>query len=443
MKLFTQSFRKFILGGVLASMLVSSVTLGAQAPQKNWKDTAEYELYVQYTKATTPDQQLQLLNQWKEKYPESEYKMDRAMQYIVLYNKKNDPAGLYQACKDVLVLDPKSFQALYFITLLTVSMNKQDAESLNLGGKAANSLIAELSTVYDPSKKPAGSTDAQWKQQSVDLEVQAIKTLGWIEQQKKNFTEAEKFFVKGLELSPGTAELSYLLGTVIVQQKNPKRQAEAMWHFARAGNLDGPGAMDPTRKAQVAGYFQRVYTAYAGDDKKEMAEIIEKAKASVMPPPDFKIKSKEEKMGENEEKFKSENPMLFQYLGLKKALLAADGETYWGNVKDAELPTFKGKLVSMKPDVNPKELVLAVESADQPEVTLVLDKALRGKAEPGTEIQFTGVAKEYTKEPFTLKLEVDNEKADKLKGWPVTGSAPKAAVKKAAPRPVGKKTSKK
>ena len=438
MKVFTQSFRKLILGGVFAAMLMSTGALGAQAPGKQWKDTAEYDLYVQYTKATTPDQQLQLLNQWKEKYPESDYKMDRALSYIVIYNKKNDAAGLYQASKDVLALDPKSFQALYFITLLTVSMNKQDAESWNLGGKAANGLIGELGNVYDPAKKPAGSTDAQWKQQRVDLEVQAIKTLGWIEQQKKNFSEAEKYFVKGLELSPGSAEMSYLLGTVIVQQKNAKRQAEAMWHFARAGNLEGPGAMDPTRKAQVAGYFGRVFTAYAGDDKKEMAEIIDKAKANVMPPPEFKIKSKEEKMGENEEKFKSENPMLFQYLGLKKALLAADGETYWANVKDAELPTFKGKVVSMKPETNPKEVVVAVESADQPEVTLVFEKALRGKADVGTELEFTGVAKEYTKEPFTLKLEVE---AEKLKGWPVVAAAPKAAPKRpAAPKAGAGKT---
>lgn len=440
MKLFTHSFRKMILGGVFAGMLVSTSTLGAQAPQKNWKDTAEYELYVQFTKAATPDQQLQLLNQWKEKYPDSEFKLDRATGYIVIYNKKNDAAGLYQACKDVLALDPKNFQALYFITILTMSMNKQDAESLDLGAKSANGLIAELDANYAPAKKPAGATDAQWKQQRNDLEAQALKTLGWIAQQKKDYAGAEKYFVKGLELSPGTAELSYLLGTVIVQQKDPKRQAEAMWHFARAGNLEGPGAMDPTRKGQVAKYFERVYTAYAGDDKAEMAAIIDKAKASPMPPADFKLENKEEKMAKNEEKFKSENPMLFQYMNLKKALLAPDGDTYWNNAKDAELPTFKGKLVSAKPETNPKELVLAVETADQPEVTLVLDKVLRGKADPGTEIEFTGVAKEYTKDPFSLKLEVDNEKADKLKGWPVSAPAPKAAPKKPA---VTKKTVKK
>ena len=435
MKLFTQSFRKIVLGGVVAGMLLSTGTLYSQKA-KEWKDQAEYDLYTQWTKATTPDQQIQVLNQWKEKYPESEYKLERAQYYLLIYNKKNDAAGVYSASKDLLVLDPKNFQALYFLTLLTVTMNKNDAAGMDTGVKSANGLIGALDATYDPGKKPAGTTDAQWKQQRGDIETQALKTLGWVEWQKKNFKEAEKYFAKALELSPGTAEISSFLGTVIVMQKDPKRQAEAMWHFARAGHLDGPGTLNPTAKSQMAGYFGRVFTSYAGDDKKEMNDIIEKAKASVMPPAGFEIESKESKMAKNEEEFKSKNPMLFQYLGIKKALLAPDGDTYWGNLKDAELPTFKGKLVSTKPETNPKEIVLAVESADQPEITLVLEKPLRGKADVGTEIEFTGVAKEFTKEPFTMKLEVD---ADKLKGWPAQAAAPKAPARKAAP--AAKKTS--
>jgi hypothetical protein len=417
--------------------MMASVGLYGQA-QKNWKDQAEYDLYVQITKATSPDQQIQLLNQWKEKYPESEYKLERAQAFIPVYGKKNDGAGMYQAAKDLLALDPKSFQALYFLTVLTESLGKKDAEGLDMGVKAANGLLGTLDTNYDPAKKPQGVTDAQWKDQRSASELAALKTLAWVELQKKDYKAAEAIYVKGLNANPNSALFSSLLGTAIALQKDPKRQAEAMWHFARAGNLDGAGALEPTAKAQTAAYFSRVYTAFAGDDKKELNEIIEKAKANVMPPADFKIKSKEEKMAENAEKFKSENPMLYQYMEIKKALQAADGDAYWGNLKDAELPTFKGKLVSTKPETNPKEIVVAVETADQPEVTLVLEKPLRGKADVGTEIEFTGVAKEYTKEPYSLKLEVDNEK---LKGWPVQAAAPKGPVKKAAP--AAKKTVKK
>lgn len=437
MRFFTLTLRKIILSSVIAGLLLSTSGAYAQA-QKEWKDQAEYDLYVSISKATSPDQQLQFLNQWKEKYPDSQYKLERALTYLVVYQKKNDAAGLYAACKDLLAIDPKSFQGLYFLTLLTVSMNKTDAESLDLGVKAANGLIAALETTHAPGNKPAGTTDEQWKQQRNDIEAQAHKTLGWIEWQKKNYSAAEQSFRKALDLNPGLAEVSYFLGTVIVLQKDPKRQAEAMWHFARAGNLDGAGALDPTRKTQVAKYFERVYSSFAGDDKAEMNEIINKAKANVMPPPDFTIKSKEEKMAENAEKFKSENPMLYAYMEIKKALLAETGAEYWENLKDAELPAFRGKLVSAKPEVNPKELVLAVETADTPEVTLILEKPLRGKADPGTEIEFTGVAKEYSKDPYTLKLEVLNSEAGKLKGWPAQ-AAPAPAKKAPAKKPAAKK----
>ena len=428
MTLKNSSIRGIVLAGALAVVY-------AQA-KKEWKDQAEYDLYVSITKATAPDQQIQLLNQWKEKYPQSDYKMERAQAYLAIYGKKNDGAGLYSASQDLLTLDPKNFQALYFITVLTESLKKSDAEGAAAGVKASNELIGLLGTQFDPGKKPAGATDAQWKEQRDASELAALKTLAWVETQKKDYKAAEKYYVSGLKMMPGSALFSSLLGTAIALQKDPNRQAEAMWHFARAGNLDGAGALDPTAKSQTAAYFARVFKSYAGDDPKEMNDIIAKAKAEVFPPEGFKIKSNAEKMIENEEKFKGENPMLFQYMQIKKALVAADGDAYWGNLKDSELPTFKGKLVSLKPETNPKEIVVAVESADQPEVTLVLEKPLRGKADVGTEIEFTGVAKEFTKDPFTMKLEVENEK---LKGWPAQAAAPKGAAKKPAAAPAAKK----
>jgi hypothetical protein len=425
LKLFNSTLR----GIVLVGMIMSTGILYSQA-QKQWKDQGEYDLAVSIPKAKSPDEQIQLLNQWKEKYPESDYKIERAQAYLAAYGAKNDGAGLYEACKYLVSVDPKSFQGWYYLTALTESLKKSDAAGMEMGVKSANELLGLLDTQFDAAKKPPAVTEAQWKDQRNGTELAALKTLAWVELQKKNFKEAEKFYVKGLQTSPGTALFSSLLATAIAFQKDPNRQAEAMWHFARAGYLDGPGALDPTSKSQTAAYFNRTYKAYAGDDKKEMDEMIAKVKAEVFPPAGFTIESNAAKMAKNAEKFKAENPMLYAYMEIKKALQAADGEAYWANLKDAELPAFKGKLVSTKPEVNPKEIVLAVETADQPEVTLVLEKPLRGKADVGTEIEFTAVAKEYTKEPYSLKLEIENEK---LKGWPAQAAAPKAPVKRAAP----------
>ena len=66
---------------------------------------------------------------------------------------------------------------------------------------------------------------------------------------------------------------------------------------------------------------------------------------------------------------------------------------------------FKGKIVSMTPETKPKQIVLALEQPNVPDVTLELSQALPGKMEAGEELQFEGVAKSYTKQPFMVVFE--------------------------------------
>ena len=106
-------------------------------------------------------------------------------------------------------------------------------------------------------------------------------------------------------------------------------------------------------------------------------------------------------------------------------------------VKGAALPggangitKFKGTLIQQKPALNPKELVVGITSPDTPEVTLKLETPLRGKADPGTVLQFEGVASAFTKDPFMLTFDVDSK--DKIEGWPKQAAPP--AKKRVVPR---------
>ena len=85
--------------------------------------------------------------------------------------------------------------------------------------------------------------------------------------------------------------------------------------------------------------------------------------------------------------------------------------------------------------VTPKELVLSMDTTQnvgsEGEVTLKVEGGLRGKADPGIEIEFEGVPSAYSKDPFMLTFDVEKEK---LKGWPVQ-AAP--VQKKAAPKKAG------
>jgi hypothetical protein len=116
---------------------------------------------------------------------------------------------------------------------------------------------------------------------------------------------------------------------------------------------------------------------------------------------------------------------------VKDALVAPNGEQYFeGTLKGSAVPKLKGKLVSAKPAVRPKELVLAIDTPNTPEVTLKFENPLSGKAEPGTEIEFEGVPSAFTKEPFMLAFDVEGK--DKIQGWPAQATTP---ARKTIPRP--------
>jgi len=111
-------------------------------------------------------------------------------------------------------------------------------------------------------------------------------------------------------------------------------------------------------------------------------------------------------------------------MNLKTALTAPDGQQYFdANMKGAEVPggaggvqTFKGKLISSKPTLHPKQLVLSISDGTTPDVTLNLDAALPGKADPGVEIEFAGVPSAFVKDPsFMVTFDVEKKK---VVGWP-------------------------
>ena len=100
---------------------------------------------------------------------------------------------------------------------------------------------------------------------------------------------------------------------------------------------------------------------------------------------------------------------------------------------------FKAKIVSMTPETKPKQIVLALEQPNVPDVTLELSKALPGKMEAGEELQFEGVAKSYTRQPFMVVFESSRIK---IAGWTGKNAAGEVSGRKARarrkPRPSSK-----
>jgi tetratricopeptide (TPR) repeat protein len=403
----------------------------AAAPgQKNWKDRAEYDLVQEINKETDANKKLALLNSWKEKYPESEFKLERMQMYVVLYQQLGQAPNMLQAAKDLVAADPKNLFGLSSINLLTVSMANTSPEALDAGEKAANGLISNLDAIFAPDKKPANVDDAAWKKERTNSEALAHTTLGWAAMQRKNFEQAEQEFTKVLQIKPANAQVSYWLGTSVLAQKKPEKQAPALFHFARAVSVEGqpPDALPDAAKKQISAYLEKIYSTYHGD-KTGLPELLAMAKANALPPADLKIEDANTIATRKHEEFVSSNPQLAVWMGLKQALTADNGEQYFeSTLKGAAVPKLKAKVISQKPERRPTTVVVGIEKPDQPEATLKFESALSGPAEPGTEIEFEGVPSEFTKSPFNVTFDVDK---DKLSGWPKAAAPP---AKKAAPR---------
>lgn len=371
------------------------------------------------------------LNSWTQKYPDSQFKQQRLLLYLTTYQQLNQAPKMIETAKQILATDPNDFTALYWITFLTPTQNDQNAAALDTGEKAAKGMLSNLDTTFSAAKKPAGTADDAWKKARTDMEAIAHKTLGWVAMTRKTNDVAEQEFQKSLQINPAAGEVSYWLGQVIAAQRKPERQAEALYHFARAAAYTGPGALNAPGRTQIDDYLSKAYKGFHGD-LVGLPELKSQAAQAALPPAGFKLKSikeiSEEKLAQEKE-FLEKNPQLALWMNLKSELTGANGPQYFeSSMKGAALPKLRGKVVQQTPAIRPKEVVLAMSDDTTPEATIHLDAALAGKADAGTVIEFVGVPTSFTKEPFMVHFDV--EKAN-ISGWPAAAAA--APAKRSAP----------
>jgi len=242
---------------------------------------------------------------------------------------------------------------------------------------------------------------------------------------RKDPTREETDLTAYLKKDPTQAAASYsLAGAILAQnQQHPEKQPLALYHFARAASYTGPGALPVAAQKQALDYITKTYVAYHGSNQ-GLQELLTMAKANAFPPEGFTIKSKNDLAVEAATKqaaADAANPIFAFWRDLVKVpLLKDDGQMYFDTVmKGAILPgepgkakgfeKFKAKLISMTPENKPKELVLALEKPDVPDVTLKFEEALPGNMEPGSVIEFEGVPDSYTKDPFMVTFLVTKE----------------------------------
>src|SRR5229473_3716518 len=178
------------------NMMAQGQAPATSAPQKNWKDRAEYDLYDALSKDTNPKTRLEKLQQWEKQYPQTDYAKERRLLFLTTAFALGQPKETADAAKQVLADDPKNFIALYALVSFTrpLAGNNPTPDVLDQGDKAANALLADINTA------PPNVTEDQWKTQKPQIEELGHTTLGWIAMQKKNWQASEAEFQKSLAL---------------------------------------------------------------------------------------------------------------------------------------------------------------------------------------------------------------------------------------------------
>ena len=421
------------------SMFVSSSA--AQDKKPEWKDRAEYDLYEAAGKDANATTRLATLDKWKSGYAASDYVSLRQDMYLITYQQLNQGRQAFDISQEILKTRPNDVRSLSAIVGYVQTFMPPQPADLDVAEKAAQHLLADLDAIYAPANKLPNLDDAAWAKAKADMKPYAQRTLGWIQVVRKDNPKAEVELTKALQMDGTQAQVSYQLAGALLaqQQKDPTKQMLSLYHYARAAAYDGPNSLNAAGRGQILTFFNKAYATYHGSAE-GADQLLAMAKANPMPPADFKIKSKNDLLEEQakaEADAAAKDPQMALWRNIKKELSGDNGQAYFEmGIKDAALPKFKGKIISMKPETKPKEIVLGIEKADVAEVTLKFEMALPGKMDVGSELEFEGTGDSFTKDPFML---VVNMEKDKLTGWTgkdVRGVAP---ARPAAPKPAQKK----
>src|SRR5437868_887923 len=242
------------------------------APEKKVKDQGEYDIYNQVLKDTDPAKQIQDLDTWTQKYPDSDYKNDdRPYLYLQAYNKAKQPAKVLELGEQLMSKDLKTvyknpqqiLTILFTVCVNLVAVPSPTPEQFATGEKAAHALQEFIPTFFTAANKPAGATDAAWNEGRGTMEKVAKDTLLFIatkpgadamnhyttSKDPKDCVAAEAAYRKALEQYADSAAIAYQLGRALrcQQTTSPEKVTQAIYEFARAAALDPTlgGTMDP------------------------------------------------------------------------------------------------------------------------------------------------------------------------------------------------------
>lgn len=408
------------------SKLILTLVVSLLVCAQQWKDTDEYNVFQSIAKTAQGgdfNATLAGLDRWKSKYPASEYAQVRLDLYVVTYTQLKRPRDVIDTAREILKNSPDRQIALAAILDSIYQLPKSPGD-LDTAAQAATRIIDRADSVYARENRPRDMNDDAAQKAKLAIQPFAHRTLGWIFLQRGDNEKAAAELSRTLELDSNDVKASAMLGQAYASEKKTELRPLVIFHYARAAEYAGPGAFDESNRKTMLDYARSQYKNYTGSQD-GFDRVLDAAKSAALPCPAFHIRSAEEIA---EEKLKAQqaadiaNPMLALWRDIRLALEKENGAEYFdASMKDALLPggvngvqQFRGKVVAVHPANRAKrqkmELIVAVENGAG---DAILRLEAPGPFETGQEISFEGVARSFTKDPFTIVFEVERSKASR------------------------------
>ncbi len=382
---------------------------------KNYKDRGEYDLYLKVTQTQDPKARLQVLNEWQDKYPQTDFDQDRLGYFVQTLGQLagSDPAArqqLMDKAAQLLKVDPTNLLANYYTVLYGPGVPNANASQIT---DAAHNIINNSDKIFSADRKPANMNADQWTQAKNSAVAIAHNALAAQAVQTKDTATAENEYKASLQANPNDARISAAYGKLLIDDK---KYPEGLYEYARAASYDGPGSLPQAQRDSLTQYFQKAYSDFHGSAD-GADQVVAQAKTSALPPDGFKIVSVNDiaQQQANQLNQRIETDPAFKIWYAIKQNLQDKGDAFFNSdVKGFEIPggeeggpkAFTGTVISLQPTDNPTQVVVGVEDPTKPDATLVFSNPLPADAlnviKVGQQIQFSGVADSYTANPYML-----------------------------------------
>src|SRR5271157_1626901 len=407
---------------IAALVQQSAAQAAAPSSQKQVKDPAEYNAYVNAVQQSNPAQKAAAIEAFLQTYPNSVMKEDALVSLMSAYQQAGDAQKMVDTANRVLQVNPNNVRALalltYYYRASTTAQNLQ--QNLDLVQKYAQQGEQALRNLT----KPEGMSDADFTKFHNEVSAIFEGGLGFVALQKKDNATAAKDFREAVseESQPNIADV-YPLAQADLEAKpmNP----EGFWFIVKASQMaQGDG------QQQILEYGRKKYIRYHGKED-GWTDLVAQAKASssIMPPAGFTVAAAPPPPSPAEQAadlVKSKDPKQMSFAEWELVLSSGNQQaagTVWNALKDKAV-----KLGANVISATPSKVMLAGSADDidekKADITLTMAKPIPAKLAPqvGALMQFQGTVSSYTPSPFMMTM-TEGVLLDKS-GNPVSTAAP-------------------